>query len=169
MLWLIGLEPACVSVFRDELLNLFPQDPVAARLAQQTFTLNEFLVQQDFQPPPLHRTAVVHGHCHHKAVLGMHPEMEMLQRMQLDVTLLDSGCCGMAGTFGMHLRHYDTSMRIGEAVLLPALRNLQEDVLIVADGFSCREQIIHGTGRRPLHSAQVLQLALSQATFLIKE
>jgi FAD/FMN-containing dehydrogenase/Fe-S oxidoreductase len=165
----IGLEPACVSVFRDELLNLFPQDPVAARLAQQTFTLNEFLVQQDFQPPPLHRTAVVHGHCHHKAVLGMHPEMEMLQRMQLDVTLLDSGCCGMAGTFGMHLRHYDTSMRIGEAVLLPALRNLQEDVLIVADGFSCREQIIHGTGRRPLHSAQVLQLALSQATFLIKE
>lgn len=161
----IGLEPACVSVFRDELLNLFPHDPVAARLAQQTFTLNEFLIQQDFQPPPLHRRAVVHGHCHHKAVLGMRHEMEMLQRMQLDVTLLDSGCCGMAGTFGMHRRHYDTSMRIGEAVLLPALRNLQEDVLIVADGFSCREQIIHGTGRRPLHTAQVLQLALLQATF----
>jgi len=163
----IGLEPACVSVFRDELLNLFPQDSAAARLARQTFTLNEFLVQQDFQPPPLYRKAVVHGHCHHKAVLGMHHEMEMLQRMQLDVTLLDSGCCGMAGTFGMHRRHYHTSMRIGEAVLLPALRNLLEDELIVADGFSCREQIIHGTGLRPLHSAQVLQLALSQATFLV--
>jgi FAD/FMN-containing dehydrogenase/Fe-S oxidoreductase len=159
---IVGLEPSCVSVFRDELVNLFPRDERAQRLSQQTFLLSEFLVRAGYTPLALARTALVHGHCHHKAVLGMHDEETLLRQMGLDITVLDSGCCGMAGAFGFEREHYDASVKIGKRVLLPAVRAADAQALIVADGFSCREQIIQVAGRRTLHLAEVLQMALRQ-------
>ncbi len=160
---LVGLEPSCVSVFRDELTNLFPDDPDAIRLARQTHTLAEFLVRHasGYSPPRLEGKAVVHGHCHHKAVLGFRADEEILGRMGLDCHVLDSGCCGLAGSFGFEKgEKYDVSMAAGERVLFPAVRAASDDTLIISDGFSCREQIAHGTDRRALHLAEVLQLAL---------
>ncbi|HEX8918500.1 MAG TPA: heterodisulfide reductase-related iron-sulfur binding cluster, partial [Chloroflexota bacterium] len=158
---LIGLEPSCVAVFRDELLALFPHDERAHRLSQQSFLLSEFLEQQEYKPPSLTGRAVIHGHCHHKAVMGMEAEMAILRRLGLDATVLDSGCCGMAGAFGFEREHYDVSVACGERVLLPAMRQVPEDTLIIADGFSCREQISQTIDRSPLHLAQVLRMALA--------
>ncbi len=160
----VGLEPSCVAVFRDELVNLFPHDEDAKRLSKHTFTLAEFLEHKaaDYEPAQLHRKAVVHGHCHQKAVMGMKAEEKLLSKLGLDLELLDSGCCGMAGSFGFTKEHYDISMKIGELVLLPAVRTAPKDTLILADGFSCREQIRQTTDRQALHLAQVLQMAMRQ-------
>ncbi|HEU5327512.1 MAG TPA: FAD-linked oxidase C-terminal domain-containing protein, partial [Thermomicrobiales bacterium] len=158
----VGLEPSCVAVFRDELLNLFPHDEDAKRLSQQTFLLSEFLVNQasDYPWPHLDRKAIIHGHCHHKAVLDFDAEEEALKRLGLDCTVLDAGCCGMAGAFGFERGDkYDVSIKAGERVLLPAVRAAPPDAFIVADGFSCREQIEQTTDRRALHLAQVIALA----------
>jgi FAD/FMN-containing dehydrogenase/Fe-S oxidoreductase len=156
----VGLEPSCVAVFRDELVELFPDDDDARRLSEQVFTLAEFLQQLDYEPPRLRRRALLHGHCHDKAVLGFGAEPELLSRLGLDVEVLDSGCCGMAGAFGFEKDKYDVSIGAGERVLLPAVRNADPNTLIVADGFSCREQIDQQTDRKALHVAEVLQLAL---------
>jgi Fe-S oxidoreductase len=158
----VGLEPSCVAVFRDELPNLFPHDQDARRLSRQAFLLSEFLIHkvEGYQPPRLPRKAVVHGHCHHKAVMGMTDEETVLARLGLDVTVLDAGCCGMAGSFGLETDHYDVSIKCGERVLLPAVRAAARDTLIIADGFSCREQIAQTTDRHALHLAQVIQMAL---------
>jgi FAD/FMN-containing dehydrogenase/Fe-S oxidoreductase len=163
---IVGLEPSCVAVFRDELGNLFPDDEDAKRLAKQTFLLSEFLTREvdDYQPPRLARKALVHGHCHHKAVMKMTDEGQLLQKIGLDFHILDSGCCGMAGSFGFEREHYDVSRAVGELVLLPAVREAAKDELIVANGFSCREQIRQLTDRRALHVAQVLQMAHHQAS-----
>lgn len=157
---IIGLEPSCVAAFRDELCGLFPDDDDARRLAQQTWMLSEFLAKEGYQPAPLHRRAVVHGHCHHKAVIGMQAEERMLQALGLDYQLLDSGCCGMAGSFGFEPHRYDVSVKVGERVLLPAVRAADRDTLIIANGFSCHEQIAQLTGRAPVHLAEVLRMAL---------
>jgi FAD/FMN-containing dehydrogenase/Fe-S oxidoreductase len=157
---IVGLEPSCVAVFRDELGNLFPNDDAAKRLKAQAMTLSELLTRDDVPLPQLKGKALVQAHCHHKAIMKFEPEEALLRRMGLDVDLPDSGCCGMAGAFGFEEEHYDVSMRIGERVLLPRVRAAARDTLIVADGFSCREQIVQGTGRRTLHLAEVLQLAL---------
>jgi Fe-S oxidoreductase len=156
----VGLEPSCVAVFRDELLNLFPDDPAAARLSAQTFFLAEFLEREGYEPPKLEGKAVVHGHCHHKSLLKMTDVEHVLTRVGLDFETLDSGCCGLAGSFGYEADHYEISMQIGERVLLPAVRTASPETLVLADGFSCREQIAHASGRRALHLAEVLQLAL---------
>jgi FAD/FMN-containing dehydrogenase/Fe-S oxidoreductase len=159
---LVGLEPSCVTVFRDEMGNLLPGDEDAHRLAAQTYLLSELLDAHTpgYAPPRMDRKAVVHGHCHHKAVIGMTAEANLLAKMGLDFEILDSGCCGMAGSFGFEAEHYDVSIAIGERVLLPAVRKASADTLIVADGFSCRQQIEQTTGRRALHLAEVLQMAL---------
>jgi len=161
----VVLEPSCAAVFRDELPDLFPHDENARRLCRQTFLLSEFLEQKapGYTPSRLSRTAVVHGHCHHKAIMGMDDETSMLDRMGLNYTLLDSGCCGMAGAFGFEHDHYEISVRAGERVLLPAVRSTDDDALIVADGFSCREQIAQQAGRRALHLAEVLRMAMDAA------
>jgi len=160
---MVGLEPSCVVVFRDELRNLFPEDIDAGRLAQQTFTLSEFLNNaQGYRPPSFHRKAVVHGHCHHKAIMKMDADEKLMKAIGLDFEILDSGCCGMAGSFGFESSKYDISVKCGERVLLPAVRNAAKDTLIIADGFSCREQIEQLTDRRALHLAQVLQMALRE-------
>jgi len=161
---LVGLEPSCVAVFRDELRNLFPGDADARRLSRQSFLLSEFLEKQvqNYQFPPLQRKAIVQGHCHHKAIMKMRDEQAVLAKLGLDVEVLDSGCCGMAGSFGFEKDHYDVSIKVGERVLLPAVRDAAEDTLIIADGFSCREQIAQTTDRRALHLAQVIQMAMHQ-------
>jgi FAD/FMN-containing dehydrogenase/Fe-S oxidoreductase len=160
---LIGLEPSCLAVFRDELVNLFPHDQDAARLSKQSYLLSEFLEKEGYDPPRLRRKAVVHGHCHHKAIMKMDAEEKTLRKMGLDFNVLDSGCCGMAGAFGFEQGdHYDVSMKCGERVLLPAVRRAAKDALIIADGFSCREQIAQTTGRRALHLAQVIQMAMRE-------
>lgn len=157
----VGLEPACVAVFRDEMLHLFPDDPIARRLASQTFMLSEFLVGNcDYRPPPMEATVLVHGHCHQKSLLGMAAEIELLRRLGVEFDLLDSGCCGMAGSFGFDRDKYDLSKRIGELVLLPEVRAAKRDTLIVTNGYSCREQVEQLADRKTLHIAELLQRAM---------
>jgi Fe-S oxidoreductase len=162
---LVGLEPSCLAVFRDELPNLLPHDEDARRLSGQAFLLSEFLERKvdGWRPPSLARKALVHGHCHHKALMKLDDEESVLEKLGLDFEVVDSGCCGLAGSFGYHAgEHYDVSMKAGERVLLPAVRAAASDTLIVSDGFSCRQQIAHATGRQALHLAQVIQLALRE-------
>ncbi len=161
----VVLEPACAAVFRDELRNLFPGDEIAKRLAQQTYLLAEFLERRAprFSPPRLARRAIVHGHCHQKAVMSMDADEAMLRKAGVDYTLLDSGCCGMAGSFGFERDKAGLSVQIGELVLLPAVRAAAADCLVVADGYSCREQIAQCTQRHAVHLAEVLQMALAGA------
>ena len=156
----VGLEPSCVAVFRDELVNLFPDDAAATRLSAQTFFLAEFLRREGYEPPKLSGAAVLHGHCHEKSLARLGDVEHVLAAAGLDVESLDSGCCGLAGSFGYEADHYEISMRIGEQALLPAVRRSSPDALVVADGFSCRQQIVHGTGRPALHLAEVLQRGL---------
>lgn len=158
----VVLEPSCLAVFRDELPNLFPDNEDAKRLTSQTFSLSEFLVKHapDFKPAQLPRKAIVHAHCHHKALLTTSAQEEMLKKLGLDFEILDSGCCGMAGSFGFEREHYDVSVQIGELVLLPAVRKAAAETIIVADGFSCREQIAQCTSRRALHPAEVMAMAV---------
>lgn len=161
---IVGLEPSCLAVFRDELANLFPDDPLARRLSKQSVTFGEYLAgRRDFRMPQLARKAVVHGHCHHRAIMKLSAETKVLSALGLDYQLLDSGCCGMAGSFGFERgEHYDVAMKAGERVLLPAVRYAPGDALVIADGFSCREQIEQATPRRALHVAQVVQMALRE-------
>jgi len=160
----IGLEPSCVAVFRDELLNLFPHDERAQKLARQTFLLSEFLDRQSANSPlpRFERKALLHGHCHHKSIMKMTAEESLLRRVGIDFQSPAPGCCGMAGSFGFERDNdkYELSMAIGELELLPAVRKAPADWLIIADGFSCREQIAQGTHRHALHLAEVLQMAL---------
>jgi FAD/FMN-containing dehydrogenase/Fe-S oxidoreductase len=157
---IVGLEPSCVSVFRDELPNLFAGDADAIRLSKAVKTLSEFLLEENVDLPKLQGKALVQAHCHHKAILHFDDEEKVLKKLGLDVDHPDSGCCGMAGAFGFESDKYELSMRVGERVLLPAVREASRDTIIVADGFSCREQIAQGTDREALHLAQVLQMAL---------
>ncbi len=158
----VALEPSCAAVFRDELLNLFPKDERAQRLSRQTFLLGEFLQRKagGFRLPKLNRKAIMHGHCHHKSIMKMAEEEEVLRRLAIDYEEPASGCCGMAGSFGFEKGKYDISIAIGELELLPAVRKAPKDYLIIANGFSCREQISQCTGRHALHLAEVIQMGL---------
>jgi FAD/FMN-containing dehydrogenase/Fe-S oxidoreductase len=160
---IVGLEPSCVAVFRDELVNLFPHDERAQALSRQTFLLSEFLETsaKNFPIPRLNRKAVLHGHCHHKSLMKMTAEEAVLRRLGVDFQSPAPGCCGMAGSFGFEPDKYDVSIAIGELELLPAIRQAPPDWLIIADGFSCREQIAQGSPRHALHLAEVLQLAIN--------
>jgi FAD/FMN-containing dehydrogenase/Fe-S oxidoreductase len=159
---MVGLEPSCLAVFRDEMVSLLPHDWNAKRLHGQCFTLSEFLRREDKVStlPQLSRKAVVHGHCHHKAIMTMKAEEKLYEDLGLDFHVLDSGCCGMAGSFGFEKEHYSISVACGDRVLIPAVRKAEGDTLIVADGFSCRTQISQMTHRKPLHTAEVLQMAI---------
>jgi Fe-S oxidoreductase len=158
---IVVLEPSCASVFRDELRNLFPADERAARLRQQTFLLSEFLERKapDYALPKLNRKVLVQHHCHHKAILKTTDEESLLRKIGVNVHAPDAGCCGMAGPFGFEKTKYAVSQAIGERVLLPAVREADADTLVLANGFSCQEQILQGTGRRALHLAELLWMA----------
>jgi FAD/FMN-containing dehydrogenase/Fe-S oxidoreductase len=155
---IVVLEPSCATVFRDELCNLLPHDPRAARLRDQTLLLSEFLVRfaPGYTPPRVEGKIVVHGHCHQRATMGMHDEMTLLRATGAEVQLLDSGCCGMAGSFGFERDKFEVSQILGERVLLPAVRAAEAGTLIVSDGFSCCEQITQNSSAKPLHLAEVL-------------
>jgi FAD/FMN-containing dehydrogenase/Fe-S oxidoreductase len=153
---IVGIEPSCVTVFRDELLNFFPDNEDAQKLSQQTYLLSEFLLKHDVEIPKLDKKAIVHIHCHHRAVMGIQSEETVLQKMGMDFQILDSGCCGMAGSFGFEKDHYQISRDIAELVLLPAIRHTAPDNFIITNGFSCREQIAQLTDRHSVHLVDVL-------------
>ena len=159
---IVVLEPSCASVFRDELPNLFPEDARASKLSQLVVLFSEFLEKNAsaFELPALPRRAVVHGHCHHKSIMKMTDEEAVLKRMGVDFEMPAPGCCGMAGAFGFEREKYDVSIAIGELELLPAIRRTPPDAVIIADGFSCREQIEQCTGRHAIHLAEAIQMAL---------
>ncbi len=157
---IVCLEPSCASVFKDELVNLFPQDDAAQRLSRQVILFPDFLEKVGYQPGKLAGKAVVHGHCHHKALWNLSPEQRLLEATGLCAEVLDSGCCGLAGSFGYEAGHHELSVQIGERVLFPKVRAAAEDTIIVSDGFSCRQQIAFGTPRRAMHTAEVLAMAL---------
>ena len=161
---MVVLEPSCATVFRDELHGLFPNDKLANKLREQTFVLSELLEKKtpEFKLPHIARKALVQGHCHHKSLIKFEDEKKVLERMGLDANILASGCCGMAGSFGFEAEKYDISVKIGERVLLPAVREAGPETLILADGFSCRTQIEQETGRRGLHLAEVIRMGQTQ-------
>jgi FAD/FMN-containing dehydrogenase/Fe-S oxidoreductase len=156
---LVGLEPGCMSVFKDELLKLFPDDPRAQRLASSVRLFGDFLVEQNYVPPRFEAQVLVHAHCHQKSLFGTNGERVLLERMGARFTLLDSGCCGLAGSFGFHPEHIDIADSAGEQVLFPAVRQASKDTIVLTNGFSCREQIRHGTRREAMHLTELLALA----------
>jgi Fe-S oxidoreductase len=161
----VGLEPSCVSVFRDELKRLFPYDEDAQRLSKNAMTISEFLVEHSqFEFPKLNRKAIVHGHCHDRAVMKMKCEAELYKSIGLEFEVLDSGCCGMAGSFGFEIEHFEISKKVGERILLPRVRDEKNEKLVIADGFSCREQIEQLANHRALHTAEVLLKVLREGS-----
>ena len=163
----IGLEPSCLLTLRDEFRSMLPGEASNA-LSERALLLEEFLAQQQqagklqLELKPLSaRRAIVHGHCHQKAFATMSAMQQTLALIPgLQVEVIDSGCCGMAGAFGYEASHYEISMRMAELSLLPAVRGADSDTLVVANGTSCRHQIRDGTQRAPQHVARVLQSAL---------
>ncbi|HEY3802799.1 MAG TPA: FAD-binding and (Fe-S)-binding domain-containing protein [Kofleriaceae bacterium] len=153
---IVGLEPSCVSSFRDELPALFPDDERAAKLSDQTRTLGELLAESsNVAHAESGKHLLYHRHCHQAAVLSPEREVEVLRAAGHRVDVLDSGCCGMAGAFGFQRDKYELSVALAERVLLPALR-ASPDATLVTDGFSCREQVRQLAGVRPLHVAEIL-------------
>jgi Fe-S oxidoreductase len=156
----IFLEPSCASVFRDELPELFPHDPRAAKLRDSVWLLADFLAANapGFVAGTLQgRKILVHGHCHHKAVFGgPKSEIELLRLAGAEVHPIEAGCCGMAGPFGFEAEKFEVSQAIANQDLLPAINAEPTGTLIVADGFSCREQIDQLGHRRAIHFAEAL-------------
>ncbi len=166
---IIGLEPGCVLAVRDDYRYLVPEEEDLWEIASHLLTLEEFLV--DHQEKLLRlpwdgkeREVLIHGHCHQKALVGMGPTRRTFEALPgTRVTILDSSCCGMAGSFGYEAEHYPISLQMGEHRLFPAVRSASEKAIIVASGFSCRQQIRHATGRSPWHPAQALLKGLKRA------
>jgi Fe-S oxidoreductase len=162
---MVGLEPSCTAVFRSDLGELFGRNQDAERLARQTYTLAELLVGRapDFRPqlPGKPVKAIVQRHCHHHAVLGFGPDQKIMDAVGLQAESLRSGCCGLAGNFGMTPEHRAVSLACAEQALLPAVRDADPATVVLADGFSCRTQIEEAdTGRRAVHLAEVLNAAV---------
>ena len=160
----VGLEPACLLTLRDEFLAMLPGESTSA-LAERAVLLEEFLASAA-KPLPLRpsgwRRALVHGHCHQKAFGAMGAVEKTLRQVPgLEVGVIESSCCGMAGAFGYEARHHEVSMRMAERDLLPAVRAAGPDTVLVADGTSCRHQIRDGAGREAVHVARVLEAALA--------
>ena len=157
---MVGLEPACVSTFRDE--DLFPRDRTAKKLKENAFLFSEFLDRRcgDFRLPHVKKKALTQIHRHHYALLDVEAEKKVMGRLGLEYEVMPSGCCGMAGSFGFESGIYDVSMKAGERVLLPKVSAADRDCLILADGFSCREQIEQGTGRKTSRLAEIVATAL---------
>ncbi|HEV2356249.1 MAG TPA: FAD-linked oxidase C-terminal domain-containing protein [bacterium] len=162
---IVGLEPSCIVTFKDEYPDLVPGD-AARSLAQASYAFEEYLAALDaagVRPlyVPAERRALMHGHCHQKAIIRTGPALAALRAVPgLTVEEIDSGCCGMAGSFGVEREHYDVSLAMGERVLFKAIRAAPGDTLLIASGTSCRQQIAHGTGRRAVHLAEALAQAL---------
>ncbi|MFG2686994.1 FAD-binding and (Fe-S)-binding domain-containing protein [Streptomyces sp. NPDC048405] len=156
----VGMEPSCLAVFKDELPKLLPHDDDAKRLTRNALHFAEFFQTYGIKPPALEGRALLWGHCHQRATGGMSPDRQLLEGMGLEVEDLRGGCCGLAGSWGFESGKYDISMDCGEQALLPAVRDAGDDRVVVADGFSCKTQIKDaGTGREALHIAEIMKLA----------
>ncbi len=158
----VGLEPSCTAVFRSDAAELLPEDIDLHRLRDRYVTLAEALLHHSptgWRPHGLNRRAIVQKHCHHHAIMGFQTDVQVMSQAGVEATVLDAGCCGLAGNFGFERGHYEVSMACAEQALLPAVRKASPDTVIVADGFSCRTQIEQaGTGRRAVHLAELLTL-----------
>jgi len=163
---IVGMEPSCLLTLRDEYPD-FLRTNDAKLVARNSFLLEEFLLQErDTGKVSLSfgangRKALLHGHCHQKALVGTVPTVALLKGAGFEVSEVDSGCCGMAGSFGFEKEHYDLSLTIGNRRLAPAVKSASAEVEIVAPGISCRQQIEHLTGRKAKHTAEVLWEVLS--------
>ncbi len=163
---IVGLEPSCLLTLRDEYFDLLPGDPRVKLVAEHCFTFEEFIARLSeegrlnlaFKTDS--RPVLLHGHCHQKSLVGTGPARQTLSLPGYRVQEVDSSCCGMAGAFGYEVEHYDISLAMGERRLFPEVRRQSEDTLIAAAGVSCRQQILHGTGRRALHPAEILRDAI---------
>ena len=150
---IVGLEPSCILSLRDEYPDLVPGAD-AKVVAEKSVLLEELDgLELEFRNP--HANVLVHGHCHSKALVGMEPLMAFLKKMASDVAFVDSGCCGMAGSFGYEREHFDISLQMAERRLLPAVRDASGETVVVAPGTSCRHQIADATGRHALHPAEL--------------
>jgi FAD/FMN-containing dehydrogenase/Fe-S oxidoreductase len=162
---MVAVEPSCAASFRDELTNLFPHDEDARKLSKQTKSLSEFVLAHEdrfAEHSTLSGKAILHAHCHQKALWGDTADKELLGKLGLEVEAPDSGCCGLAGSFGYEKGDkFEVSVKAGERVLAPAVRNASDQTLIVADGFSCRSQVGYLTERQPLHVAEVMHMAMA--------
>ena len=165
---IVGLEPSCLLSLRDEYLSLLPDDSRARLVADHAHTFEEFVAdlasrgELEVTFTDRARRLLLHGHCHQKALVGTGPSQQALTLPQnYTVEEVDSGCCGMAGSFGYEAEHYDISLAMGERRLFPAVRGAGAETTIVAAGTSCRHQVEHATGRRALHPAEVLREALT--------
>jgi FAD/FMN-containing dehydrogenase/Fe-S oxidoreductase len=164
---IIGLEPSCLLTLRDEYPE-FLRSAAATRVAENSFLLEEFLHREivsgrlSLKFGPCEHKALLHGHCHQKALVGSAPTVSMLKTAGFQVSEVDSGCCGMAGSFGFEKEHYDLSVKIGNHRLGPAAKAAAADVEIVASGISCRQQIEHLSGRQAKHLAEVLWESLEK-------
>jgi Fe-S oxidoreductase len=164
----VGLEPSCIFTLRDELAAMLPGEDAAA-LARAGLLFEEFLAREaeagrlDLKLRPIGARAWLHGHCHQKA-FGVMGAVERALKLvpDLEVRTIASSCCGMAGPFGYQAETYDVSMAMGELSLLPAMRGAEADAILVADGTSCRQQIADGAGRKAVHVARVLEMALGE-------
>ncbi len=153
---IVGLEPSCLAVLRTDAVELIA-DPRAADVARGVFTLAELLERTDgYQPPDLSGVSVVvQPHCHHASVLGFEADVALLNRTGASVDRL-SGCCGLAGNFGVERGHYEVSVAVAESQLLPAVRAAAPGTVFLADGFSCRTQLDDLAGVQALHLAELL-------------
>jgi Fe-S oxidoreductase len=157
---IIGLEPSCLLTLRDEYPDLV-DDPRARTLSQNAFLIDEFLAKEtdrirEWRLELGAGEVLFHGHCHQKALVGSAPSLRVLRSIPgIRATEIDSGCCGMAGAFGYEKEHYEVSVAIGERCLIPAVKQAP-DALIVADGVSCRQQLLHTTGRNAIHLVELL-------------
>ncbi|MEJ7768365.1 MAG: FAD-binding oxidoreductase, partial [Chitinophagaceae bacterium] len=168
---LIGIEPSAILSFRDEYVDLAAEEQLTAakQLAANVFLVDEFIAREISkgnitreQFTKEKKLVKLHGHCQQKALSSVDPSVQLLSLPEnYKVEVIPSGCCGMAGSFGYEKEHYDLSMQIGELVLFPAVRQQAEDTIIAAPGTSCRHQIKDGTGRKALHTIEVLYEALA--------
>jgi len=166
---IVMLEPGCASVLKDELLNFFPDDPLAKKLNEQVTLFSEFLLRKGADLPtgqagpfstwgqtPFAK-AILQTHCHHKSVMNGRSDYELLEKLGFHVQEPESGCCGMAGAFGLEEEHKHVSDALAERALAPAIRAADKDTLVIADGFSCREQIRLKTGQQARHVAEIVR------------
>jgi Fe-S oxidoreductase len=165
---IVGCEPSCILTFRDEVPDLIPGEDTRM-IAGSALLIDEFLarhVQEHGWPAgvapsgPSQPRVLFHGHCHQKAMVGTQPALSVLRAAGFQAEAVDSGCCGMAGSFGFEREHYEISLAMGERRLLPAVRRAPADTEIVAMGVSCRQQIAHGTGRPAKHLVELLAQSL---------
>ncbi len=164
---IVGLEPSCLLTLRDEYLDFMDTD-AARKVAANSFLLEEFVTREEKQgrltlpSNGAGKKVLLHGHCHQKALVGTAPTIAMLKAAGFEVSEADSGCCGMAGSFGFEKEHYDLSAKIGSRRLVPAVKGVGPEVEIVAPGISCRQQIEHLAGRKAKHPAELLWEGLNE-------